>query len=118
MTFLETTKRFAIVAAAVASLTSMAPAAQAASTDVGAAIATNPGNEGGVGTNTAPPGVRCGAYVDFTHLWYKHCGDSYIEVEVDKIKGDNVFICIGPWEHKAIASLLFYDNAWYTGRSC
>jgi hypothetical protein len=118
MTFLRAANRFAVAAATVASVALTVTAAQASSTAGGSAIATNPGSEGGMGTLIAPIGRQRGAYRDATHLWYKHCGDSYIEVEIDKIKGYNRFTCVSPRADIVLDSLLYSDNAWYTGRLC
>lgn len=115
MTFLRAVNRFAVAAATVASVALAMPAAQASSTAGGTSIAGQPSPEGEVGTYDAPYGRRCGAYRDATHLWYKHCADNWIMVEVDKIVGDNKFACVGPREDIVLDSILFSDNAWYAG---
>ncbi|WP_376768080.1 DUF6355 family natural product biosynthesis protein [Nonomuraea rhodomycinica] len=117
MTLLKAATRFAVAAAAVASVAFMAPAAQASSA-AGGTIATYVDREGGAGTAEAPIGRQCGAYRDATHLWYKHCGDTYIVVEIDKINRSNTFTCVGPRADVVLDSLLFSDNAWYAGQLC
>ncbi len=50
----------------------------------------------------APPGERCGAYTLYdgyqSNLWYKHCGDSRVRVEVDMKYSDNYTTCFASWE--------------------
>lgn len=112
MDFRRFTGRSALAATAIAGVLAAAPAAQAAA----------PGTAGDTGALAAPVGRQCGAYRDMGgdhgHLWYWHCGDGAITVEVDKIKGSNQFVCVGPREDVFLDYVIFSDNAWYARPGC
>jgi hypothetical protein len=121
----RTIGRVAVALAVAMGFLVTGPVAQAAPATDGAPPVTAFATAGGLRPLEAPWGEQCGAYFrmrkvgsrDEPYLYYKHCGDTKIKIEIDIREHPNEFRCIDARFHSYVYHAQVAEHAWYAG-SC
>jgi hypothetical protein len=89
---------------------------------IGAALIPNVAATAAPAATAGNPSVQmiCGFAENAEAAWYGHCGNSYIEVKVDRkaAYGGPYYFCAGPWTETYLGTDEAIDNAYYTGKGC